>query len=906
MKKRVLFSACVLAACLGACTNDDFSTENVRGTVESNGEETVVGADLVSHGMTIRINGDEAATRVTDKGAWEVGDQLGLGWFNFEDGTESIVGTQDEATWWNQVIAPSWGVGYGNDNKLYANHIFTGVGASSVEGWETTTDVYQGAYFAYFPYEKLGGIKAKELKVNSTPQTEEFMQDWLNNGLRLSAQDFITGEDVDESNTLTHNFYMRPVVNVLQMEMVPEDPIKDQNVLQGMNITEVVLNAGGSSQTNGVFVKPGAALNLKGIPAVQKVYDDMDGIVDETGTYNELFKAAEDATDGKSFLATGFGLEGTLSTTVLNADYTLAANHDVRAFAFPIPDNAVDYSNGEYPWAAVKVGRLGTDAQNNLSMKYELGQFIVNNVNNSKFIGKLKNSLDKDQTNAAASLTKLLRSGDNGKTWEPLAFTEDKDAAVKLTLKDFYPFTDNIRTVAQWNDLVDVYDALNAVLGEDEVDDPTFTWNPDAYEVFNDEIKTPQKGTITLKTANGKEMTITGKVTWPENLVTSKNVNAAIVVATGAELTVGETNESVEAKDRVSIQADIENNGTIYAGKNATIGADDNQNLDNTLDGTNRVIVTYGAYVYPSVEGVIAYEVNKAEEEDITKIELLVRTNDNANYANVNTLIVKSGVTLDLNAKGETISGNIDNPYEDPETPIQYAMPNLSDVDIELEGGSVVYTDGAYKNVKNVYNVSGDGIICDIEPLENIVVKGGSLTINSDPVLNVPLKALRMADGKSIEVKSGCELNVNTNVYVTYLINRTRGTITINDNNFIEIPSVDNFTNDSGSTLTGKLQYTAPPAEEYTAEEQAVIEAFEAYKESSDAPTSLADMVAKLNDKDDILDHKNDWDSSKLYFALSDWMAVTVGMRLNATGTPTKLTETMFVNFQNLSGYTFF
>ena len=106
--------------------------------------------------------------------------------------------------------------------------------------------------------------------------------------------------------------------------------------------------------------------------------------------------------------------------------------------------------------------------------------------------------------------------------------------------------------------------------------------------------------------------------------------------------------------------------------------------------------------------------------------------------------------------------------------------------------------------------------------------------------------------------------------------------------------------------MVGELEYETP-AEEYTTEEQAVIDAFEAYKASTDAPTSLADMVEKINKKGDaLLLNKGKWTSSDLYFALSDWMEVTVGIGLNESGTPTTLSETMFINFQNNSGYTFF
>lgn len=50
MKKVYLLSSCVLAACLTACNNEDFLTEqSINANV--NADEAVVGADLVSKGM---------------------------------------------------------------------------------------------------------------------------------------------------------------------------------------------------------------------------------------------------------------------------------------------------------------------------------------------------------------------------------------------------------------------------------------------------------------------------------------------------------------------------------------------------------------------------------------------------------------------------------------------------------------------------------------------------------------------------------------------------------------------------------------------------------------------------------------------------------------------------------------
>lgn len=813
MKKRILFSACVLAGCLGACTNDDFTTEKSQGIVESNGTETVIGADLVSEGLKIRFE-QGATTRVDNEGRWEIGDQVGMGWYNYGNSTEAILGTQDKATWWANAAS-------GADTKLYANHIFSGVGTEEGMGvWETTTNVYQGAYFMYFPYEPLDEITQKKLKLNSVPQKEDFQQDWLNNGLMLSAQDFIMkGEDVDPAtHTLTKSFIMAPMVNALKMEMAPQAEIKnaaegDGAYLKGMNITSVELTAGG---TGDPFAKAGQDLVIKGIPKIVTQYPGgMNDPLDEEGTYEALYNAAAGAMDGSSFLGNDPQKEGTLTTEVQNPNFTLADSRMVRAFALPIPDAGVTYSMGENPSAVVSVGRLNDDG----TTKYVLGTFDVTSANNAAFINKLKTALE--GTNA--TLNKVLVHADG--SWGYLDLTSEAQAQATLLLNAFTPETGKIETIEQWNDLVSVYDALNTLMGEANVADPTFVWDPkDNTQVFANEIKTPKEGTVTLETASGDAMTITGDVVWPENLLTNKAHNASIVVSDGATLTVGETDESVDVDDKeVIIEANIENNGIIYAGKNASIGTEGTnglEGLDNTLnvDGKNRVIVTYGAYVYPSDDakkGVIAYEVqaydtNEEYQEEVSRIQVLVGdVNKNVEWANINTLIVPEGVELDLNAPGKTIVDD-DDRYEGADETVTYEMPDLSDVDIELTGGTVVKAlAGNLTHVKNVYAVSGESEIWDIEPLKNIVVKGGTLGINTNATIYPYGKDLRLTYGATVEVKGeGCTLNVNTNLYTTYLINGPKGTININDANAIWIPSVDQFTNGTGSHLTGRLEYT--------------------------------------------------------------------------------------------------
>ena len=98
MKKRVLFSACVLAACFTACTNDDFQSamEGNQNVATEIGE--TVGADLVSKGMTITVQDGEADTRMGASGNFTNGDIIGLAAYNLNKAGE-YGNTQNQSDW---------------------------------------------------------------------------------------------------------------------------------------------------------------------------------------------------------------------------------------------------------------------------------------------------------------------------------------------------------------------------------------------------------------------------------------------------------------------------------------------------------------------------------------------------------------------------------------------------------------------------------------------------------------------------------------------------------------------------------------------------------------------------------------------------------------------------------------
>ncbi len=736
MKTKFLLGTCALAACFVGCQNDEYLMEQIA---ENGGAESgkVIGADLVSHGMTIALPEEGPATRVNADG-WQIGDQLGLAWYQF---SKTAISEEQSESAWNSTLSTTY-------NKLYANHIFSWDGAT----FGTVADVYQGAYFVYFPYERLGGAVEKEIDVNAEPQKGTFEEERYNKALHISAQDFISKDEaVDENNKLTKEFYMSPVVNVLGVKATPGEEIAnatgDGEYLKGMTITQMQLKANDAVFKNDGILVPGY------IPKV--VRDAKTGAIDYEKTREAMDEAAADATTSKGFIKpnTGKAATTTLTTNVENPEYTLADVREVRAFALPVQDGVTYASDRTNPTASITVGRLKADG----TLDYALGTFTVDVDNSEKFIKKLRDALDADKTDEAISLTKILRDGNNG--WSALR----TDMVANLKLADFKPATTSIKTLEQWNDLVKLYDALVAVQGVKNVVEPTF--NIAATITFDGAIAAPKNKdfNINVTTSSDKvKMLIKGETEWPANLTAVRTGSRAanIEVAEGAVLKFNpEAGEKGEGK---ALDANIVNKGVIEAGAYASIGTEDDKALDNT-DG--RVVVEFGAYVYPASdakEGEIAYEVTNASPSTIGKINTLITktsTTGQKGYAQVNTLVVST--TLDLNA--EATEGS-DDRYE---TENAETLKDLSAIAIELNNGAIQKVlEGTNSTVASVKAVGGENLMKSVQT-ENITVEEGTLTI--DAVVNKDKSKTPLTGVK--EIYNEANLNVEVDVEVESVVN---------------------------------------------------------------------------------------------------------------------------------------
>lgn len=381
--------------------------------------------------------------------------------------------------------------------------MFSAVEDGANTQFTTTTDVYQGAYFAYWPYAKQQGnsstgIVPKTIKVNDMPQIGDYDYERWNQALMISAQNFIGyNEGTDKNGILQMSFSPVPMVNMLVMNATPDENITGDDVLKGLTITEMEVDAG---RNNKIFATE-AILVPRNLP--KKLATET---LDETR--EKVYEAADAATKNSttnSILEVN-KRENTLTTKVLNPEYTLAQANELRAFALPIIKQAT-YSSTQNPTAKVTVGRLH-EVDGESQLWYELGEFAIDAED--EFIQHVKEALTAEETSTYSWL-KVMRNETNENAWQ----VRRNSMVANLGVDNFKPLTNDITCKEQWNDLVDIYNSLVNIRGLENVEKPTF--NLTSEVVFDGEIRVPTCG-VELSTSGGGQMTITGETVWPESL----------------------------------------------------------------------------------------------------------------------------------------------------------------------------------------------------------------------------------------------------------------------------------------------------------------------------------------------------------------------------------------------------
>ena len=364
----------------------------------------------------------------------------------------------------------------------------------------------------------------------------------------------------------------------------------------------------------------------------------------------------------------------------------------------------------------------------------------------------------------------------------------------------------------------------------------------------------PENVKIRVKSENSGKIVIAADTTWPENLTTNHTQVLNVEVDPNVELTVS---------DNIVLDADITNNGIINAGFKASIGTYNGGELTNN----GRVNVVYGSYVYTdgANDGTIAYTLTG--DDDTTKIFNLIDGKENTNdrLASVNTLVIPTGIALDLNAKGA--DSTTDDPYTGTTTGGQ-EMPDLSNVDIELNGGTIEKVlVGTYTSVAKVTVIGGNSTMKDVKT-PTIVVEEGTLNIESAPE-KVENK-ITLEDVKTITNHG--TIKANTDVEVVDIYNE--GLIKVGKDYTVTYSG--EFKQQNGGTYENDVRPVTPVVVDTTE----VMNTWSTYKAALEANAiannydgTYASVAKHINENAD----NQQYNAYKFYAALNAWR-VEIGL----------------------------
>ena len=684
--KKYLFSTMALSALMVGCSQEELApkVDNVETEKEF---VSVKGHDLLGP-LTIKV-GEE--TRV-DANGWQNTDKIGLAWFDIEGDITK-----------KQTVEKFKKENFTND-KIYGNHLFTTQGNNP---FTTQTNVYQGAHFVYFPFERATQVAEKTVKLNgafgvSQNDLDDYKYDRLNNVFHISTSDFISDADVDDDMKLTKQFTLSPVANTIKINTTPSEEFKTNETLKGLTLTSYVITAGTEvfeTEFDVVTANVPIAQYEKNEDGTFKLDGNGKKILDVTANIKALdvYAAGIDADKTK-----------TLSRDMAkDADYEVGTAHALPLHVLPISG---------YTSAKDKLSII----INVVTSTGLTGYFTINNpkglTEGPDFTDNMKaiNKLDKEMAEGG-KLTTILR--DDQKAWAQLGLNID------LTKANF-TLDAKIKDYDQWADAVAIYEALGQDAELEVIGDVQFTNN----------IDTLTSGKITVTTdGEDAKMNIVGNVTLPSNTALDLTTNAPTV----------EVNGELIIKDGVKLDnKNVTNNGIITLGKLSQIG-DKGKGITNN----NRINVVYGSYAYlaKGEEGIVAYDV--PSNYKYWELENLISLDEKENtggLASVNTFVVgydgNQRVTLDLN--GLTKSEGSDDPYK-PGEDTDITMPELAGITIEMEGGILTKGNGSESPVKEILVVKnseneGDNRIIGVKVLNNITVnadakaamEGGSVSGN--------------------------------------------------------------------------------------------------------------------------------------------------------------------------------
>ena len=651
-----------------ACTNE---LENVAVEETQQAPQEIVGANLVSQGMTISVNrGNGVDSRINSAGQFVDGDKVGLAWYK-ANGIATIYDEQLNPLThnWNTYMATA-----PSDNKIFGNHKFTKNGGD----FSTDANVYEGFHFAYYPYAYEKKVDKKIVTPNANPQKGTSADELYNEAFYISAQDSLLATSANEDGTISKTFNLARVVWGLHFDLTPGEDILAMEYLKDFQIRNVQIQTGGAAW-DAQFFNPTAQIIPGNLPYA--LYDAETGAYKAAETEAQLYNMdlyGEYSAENDNNLAFAFTESAGMMTTVVeNPAIQLNAYNEVRMLLFPTDNYA----------SLIPADQLAVEVH------VDCGKFRFYcedpESGNGEQLLKLREFLSIGIGEGTGPKASVLQNGNIGFDFE-------------LTGADFIPDFSSITNITEWENAVKLVKDLKLA-------NPEFT--VDGNVEFTESIPMPENGVV-VNTVGAGQLNVIGNVVLPEDL----KMDAAdkFVVSANATLTVA---------DDVELTAAVINNGTIKAGKKSLIST-----VDNTL---GRIEVIYGSYVVTETgkDGVVAYEVLKSGETP-ARINTLINGGNNGMYARVNTLVINKGVTFDLMMK--TVASSEEDPYYTGITTTN-VVTDLKDIAIEMNGGTIIGEKEVTKSVKNIEVIAGTtNIVKNINIMNNLeVAEGTKVTVDA-------------------------------------------------------------------------------------------------------------------------------------------------------------------------------
>jgi len=619
-----------------------------------------------------------------------------------------------------------------DSNTWYANHLFY-VDAET-QKFVSQGNLYKGWHFAYYPFSYMEGIGSKTWNINPPQTSKEWVSGRVNDALCISPLKFLVRENLDDNYQLKPEvkFAVQRAVNSIHVKTTAADQFAAGKSLADLNVKSITLAMAGG----------------KNYPFCNSVEMNVQNLPKETNTtvaVGELvasFYAEENPVLKKTPLAS-------ITTDVEKAGFKVSEQTELITLTAP-------YAGGDLDIAKLSMEVEAGSGTFKIEYVADAEEGSNAYINNEALVA-LKNALAK-----GADLTQV-----NKKVYLDVVLYAD------IFKTDFLHISD----LTEWKDAVDMVAKLGRT---------TEIFGIDGVIEFNEgNIPMPEGCAITVNEADDAAGDVGLKITkniasWPADLTSNVKVynEKTISNATGIN---GEQIINTGTLKGISAEVNspvINEKGNISLTKTGA--------LANVNNAGGRITVAYGSIVKFATgatdKGIVAYTV--ASKEYAYKLNNLMSTSAEKT-ANVNTLIVKEGRTLDM---GLTDAGNSDNddPYKPTGATDDVKLASLENINIELNGGTIVGGE-TNKAVKNVTMTSG--VVNDVNIKGDLNAESGTITsgtIEGDVTVEngtTTLNGVKINGTLTVKAGASVVLNSTEYIYISNIVNN--GTLTANNDIFV-------------------------------------------------------------------------------------------------------------------------